>query len=164
MNKRAAAEAAGTVVNYWPTVGDLKPSPELRDALKTYSEFFTLPEYDEARERKVGGRPPFFWPDAVALALKEHLKEKTDSPKWSIVGSLLKCAPSIEGLSLEPVSIRKRLVRWQREDKAPRRFKPTVRELAYEHRRLYATWDKTTVCPSLIHAGFRSPTAETEER
>jgi hypothetical protein len=161
LNRRVAVEAAGTMVNNWPKVGDLKPSPELRDALKTYSELFTLPDYEEARERKIGGRPPFFWPDAVALALKEHLKETTGSPQWPIVGSLLKCAPSIEELSLKPVSIRQRLVRLQREEKARQRFKPTIRELAYEHRRLYATWDKTTACPSLIHASFRSPTADT---
>jgi len=157
-NRRTAVEATGVEVTYWPKVGDLKPSPQLLEALKVYSEQFTLPGYEEAIERKDGGRPTSFWSDAVALALKEHLEEKTGSPKWSIVGRLLKCAPPIKGLSMEPTSIRQRLVRWQREEKAKQRFRPTVREQACEYRRLYTTWDRITPCPSLIHASiFRSP-------
>lgn len=163
--RRARVEATGVTVNYWPKVGDLKPSPELVNALKIYSEVFTLPSYEEALERKSGGRPTSFWSDAVTLALKEHLQEKLGSPKWSMISRLLKCASSIEGVSMETKWIRQRLVRLQREGKAKQRFKPTVRELAYEFRRLFVQWVKagtTGPCPSLLQPSiFRNPAFDT---
>jgi hypothetical protein len=59
---------------------------------------------------------------------------------------------------LTPTSIRQRIVKWQREERAERRFKPSLRQQAYGLSRLYDTWDQKTPCPSLIHASvFRRP-------
>lgn len=164
-NRRAAVEATGVSVTWWPTVGDFEPSPELVSALKTYSEAFGLLSYEEALDRKSGGRPTSFWLDAVAFAMKEHFPEKTGLPKWPMVSCLLKCAPSIEGISMEPARIRQRLVRLKREEKAKQRFKPTVRQLAYEFRRLFVQWVKAGAkgpCPSLIQpSNFRKPAFDT---
>jgi hypothetical protein len=162
-NKRAAVEATGVTTRYWPEVKESKPSPEMIQALKTYSELFSLPAYEEALERKRGGRPTSYWFDCVALAMKEHLQEKTGSPQWTMVSRLLKCAPSIRGLSMTPTSIRQRLVKWQREERAEQRFKPTLRQQAYEFTRLYT--NQKTPCPSLIHASvFRSPVRDSSLR
>jgi hypothetical protein len=159
-SRRAAAEAAGTSVTWWPKVGKVEPSPDLSAALKVYSDKLTLPSYQEAVERGSGGRPAAYWANSITLAMKDHIHGKA-KPLWATVSSLLRCAPQIEGLSMEPGKLRQRLVLSQRENKTKRRFKPTVKEHAYEIRRLYATWDKTGPCPSLIIASeFRSATAD----
>ncbi len=161
-NRRAAAEAAGTSVAWWPSVGDIKPSPELIGALKTYSAVLGLPEYNEAIERQSGGRPTAFWSDAVAFAMAEYLREQTKSPKWSAISNLLKCAPQIPQISMDRAKIRQRLVRWKREEKAQQRFKPTLRESAYEVKRLFDKWDRESPCPSLLVASeFRNPAGDT---
>jgi hypothetical protein len=149
--RRAAAEAAGAKVSYWPSVGELNPSPNLVAALAEYSDQLNLLSYKEVVEPKSGGRPTNFRSDAVALALKNHFQETTDSPKWSTISRLLKCAPPITGISMEPQKIRQRLVRWQREERQPKRSKPTLREMAYNLTRTYDKWDKRGSCPSLIH-------------
>lgn len=41
--RRAGAEEAGTSIAWWPSVGDIKPSPELSEALNKYSETLGLP-------------------------------------------------------------------------------------------------------------------------
>jgi len=160
--KRAAAEAAGTTIHYWPPVNELKPSSDLAAALKFYSDMFSLPGYKEALERKRGGRPNVAFPDAVAFAMKEHSKAKTDSPNWSMISRLLKCAPPVPRVSMEAEKIRQRLNQLQREERKPKRVRPTVRQLAYEFTRQYRMWNKSGPCPSLVQPSlFRSPSNDT---
>ncbi|MBI4490643.1 MAG: hypothetical protein HY694_16280 [Deltaproteobacteria bacterium] len=174
-NKKAAAEAAGVKVTYWPKVGDLKPSPELANALKTYSEIYSLPSYEEALEKKAGDKPDTFWSGAVALAMAEHFKEKTGITQRAKVAELMNCAPAMKykrkkGPGENPVSmqkedIRRRIVRWQRENKLSVRSKPTLDQMAYEFRRRYTKWVEAGAkgpCPSLIHSSiFRDPAFDT---
>ena len=164
-NKRASAEAAGTNVTYWPKVEKLKPTATMDDALKSYSEKYHLPSYEEALEKKDGEKSDAFWSDAVALALANYFDEKTGTPKWPTVAQLMSCAPPMKykqkkgpgetTVSMEREDIRRRIVRRQREKKLPERYKPTIGEIAYELKRFYAEWVKAgakDACPSFIHA------------
>ena len=174
-NRRAAVEAAGIKVTHWPKVEDLKPSPELASALKSYSEMFSLPPYEEVLEKKDGGKSDAFWADAVALALVGHFKEKTGAAQWAKVAELMNCAPEMKykrkkGIGENPVSmqmhdIRRRIVRRQRENKLPVRRRFTLAACAYELKRLYGKWVKAGAsgpCPSLIHASsFRDTGLDT---
>jgi len=140
------AEAARTTVFNSPKIEPLRPSSELLEALRIYSEPpYSLPSYKEALEKKDGDKSDAFWSDAVALVLANHFKEKTGAPQWPTVAQLMSCAPPMKykrkkGPGESPVSmqtedIRRRIVRRQREKKLPVRYKPTLDEIAYEFKR-----------------------------
>jgi len=138
----------------------IKPKHKLLDALKEYSDNLRLLRYEEAIERRLGGRPNVFNTDAIALAMAKHFEEKTGSSKWSMISRLLKCAPPSSRVSMEPEKIRQRVVRWRREERLKQRFKPTIKEIAYNFRREYDTWDRKSFCPSWLRPEFRSATAD----
>ncbi|TAK05771.1 hypothetical protein EPO44_06330 [bacterium] len=170
---KIAAKKEGRKLELWVRPQDLapKPSEEILKGLEIYAQKLGLPRYEEVVEGSRGGKPTSWWSDAVALAMKKHFEKTTRSPQWRIVSKLLACAPAMQyagakaphnqqPVSMQPEEIRQRLVRWQREDRAPVQYQPTVSQMAYELERLYDQWIKAGAdrpCPSLVQpSGFRA--------
>jgi len=61
------------------------------------------------------GRPTSWWSDGQARKLADHFRERTGTPQWKLVGTLLECASPIPGLKMSPEHIRQRLNRWNRD-------------------------------------------------
>jgi hypothetical protein len=136
---RAAAQEGKRVTfrrpeEVWEYLEEGKIFRKVHEGLQEIQNYAGLPAHTE---RQMGGKPSSWITDAVALALRDHFQEQTGSPKWAIIEKLLGCAPAIPSISYEAEKIRQRLVRGQREERAPVRHRPTLSDLAFELKRAY---------------------------